>query len=589
MRRPLLALSLLLACSGPAPAPTKQAKPSPPPELPPPLATPPTPTPPPPELPPITPAMLELPWLDVQSDGCTADIAIPPISLADPFTALVVVASAQDEPPTTVPLDCTAPIVAELPRELLAVELPGKTTFQPPRLDVRLEPPAVACGQTLAVAACLRDRAGRLHPGNYSGQSAEARTVSLSHGTWSSEPRFWTPSGPVAETRDLARGWQLVGAEPITGTRVRVGVRAVRRAAGPIVVVTLTSGEQLQLFHAREVWNFARATWVRAADLVAGDRLIGLDAPVEVREVERQRADRWDIDISDVDAPDTYFLGSVLVRDGRPTKGEPVPLRPEELPAHRDDVDILPAPRSYDCQLDTRTEIRRWPDGAAAIALLSAPHPGPPGARVPLACDPKLEFARIPKSLWDAWRADPRTAERLLAVNTESDGHGCMTGVAVTACAAAPDGALTPLLPSARWGLSGPVCFAAGTPIDTLAGPIAIENLPPAAALHSFDVATGEPRVAHVQRRVSRGVRPVLKVTLANGDELRLTAEHPLWLPRAAEFRPAGDLRPGDHLLARDGELQITKITPDGDTEVYELSVDAPDTYFAAGVLAHNY
>ena len=100
---------------------------------------------------------------------------------------------------------------------------------------------------------------------------------------------------------------------------------------------------------------------------------------------------------------------------------------------------------------------------------------------------------------------------------------------------------------------------------------------------------TGEPRVAHVLRRVSRGLRPVLKVTLENGDELRLTAEHPLYLPRAGTFRVAGELRPGDHLLARDGEPRLTSITPDGETEVWELSVDAPDTYFAAGVLAHNY
>nr|WP_276603334.1 Hint domain-containing protein [Nannocystis pusilla] len=157
------------------------------------------------------------------------------------------------------------------------------------------------------------------------------------------------------------------------------------------------------------------------------------------------------------------------------------------------------------------------------------------------------------------------------------------------ACGRAADGTLSPVTGPARWGHSGATCFATGTPIDTPAGPVAIEALAPGATVLSFDVLRGEAQVAHVLRRVSRGERPVLQLRLADGRALRITGEHPLWLPRVGVFRPARDLQVGDRLLGRDGAaLPIESIVPDGTSEVWELSVDAPDTYFADGFLAHN-
>jgi len=46
----------------------------------------------------------------------------------------------------------------------------------------------------------------------------------------------------------------------------------------------------------------------------------------------------------------------------------------------------------------------------------------------------------------------------------------------------------------------------------------------------------------------------------------------------------------GDRLLGTGGiALNVEEVAQDGMSEVWELSVAAPDTYFAGGVLAHNY
>ena len=57
--------------------------------------------------------------------------------------------------------------------------------------------------------------------------------------------------------------------------------------------------------------------------------------------------------------------------------------------------------------------------------------------------------------------------------------------------------------------------------------------------------------------------------------------------------RTTVDLRPGDLLSLRtDGALverRVVSVAPSRRADVYELRVTAPDTYFANGVLVHNY
>ncbi|WP_434415059.1 polymorphic toxin-type HINT domain-containing protein [Nannocystis pusilla] len=570
---------------------------------PPPTLQPPPPSPPPatPEPPALDDAMLTFPWIRGAVDRCALDIDVPLVPLAAPLVSLAVVAR-EAEAGIRDSADCSAPVMIELPRELLAVAAPA-TTRQPARLRVRIEPPRVACEKKYALGVCLRDTSGALHPSRNPNAPDSAHPEVPAEETWRSGPRLLTPSGESGDYLAIRPGLQLVGADPTTGNRVRVDLRSRQeRRSTTMMELRLTTGERIEVPPRQELWRVEQATWIRASEVAAGDRLFGLDGPVEVREVQSNKRSHG-VDVANVSAPDTYFLGRVLVRDGRPTRGEPTPLAPSEDPTQHADVELVAASESYDCALDTTLTVREWPAGAESIVLLAERHPGPPGARVTLQCDPERAFSSVPRTLWDAWHALPATAGRPLTLALEAGEEGwaaeepgftgvvgCSSDVALLACGRAVDGTLSPITGAARWGRSGAVCFATGTPIDTPAGPVAIEALAPGATVLSFDVLRGEAQVSHVLRRVSRGERPVLQLRLADGRALRVTGEHPLWLPHAGVFRPARDLHVGDRLLGRDGAaLPLESIVSDGTSEVWELSVDAPDTYFADGVLAHNY
>jgi len=73
---------------------------------------------------------------------------------------------------------------------------------------------------------------------------------------------------------------------------------------------------------------------------------------------------------------------------------------------------------------------------------------------------------------------------------------------------------------------------------------------------------------------------------------LRTTTDHPLGLPEG-DFVPAGQLRPGQKLLVwKDGRVHSATVlgtTLEGqEREVYNLSVDWPNTFLAADFVTHN-
>ena len=153
-------------------------------------------------------------------------------------------------------------------------------------------------------------------------------------------------------------------------------------------------------------------------------------------------------------------------------------------------------------------------------------------------------------------------------------------------------GALAPMPGArARHGLSGASCFAAGTPISTPHGLVAIEALSPGMELLAYDVERGASQLARVVRVVDRPGRPIFSMTLASGVVLQLTAEHPLWDPAHAAFRRAGERGRKYAAMLRDGSsAAVTAIDDHGErATVYDLSVSGPHTYFAGGVLVHNY
>ncbi|MGB1016416.1 MAG: Hint domain-containing protein, partial [Nannocystaceae bacterium] len=444
-------------------------------------------------------------------------------------------------------------------------------------------------------------RTGKIHPSRRPNEPSVVRMVTRVGEPIEDIPLVLTPSGPT-RSNGIDRGLQLVGADPVKDAYTRVVIRSLRFTERTFVSLKLKSVGHAWIPQRQQVWLVDSKQWVEPAEVSVGDRVYGVNGALEVVQIEAGKQS-YSPEITDVSAPDTYFLNGVLVRERHPSSGETTPLRAEEMPTYQPDVDFRTAPDSYDCNLSAEVTIRKWPVGAESIALLVDRHPGPSGALLEPSCDPQRVFSDIPHSLWGAWKNQSLTSSRpmTLAFETGEEGWeaekpgfdgivGCSNDVSLLACARDAKGSLTPLSKMARWGFTGPACFVTGTPIDTPNGPVAIEELHTGASVLAFDVARGEPRTARVLRRVSRGEQPTLQLRLTDGEVLRVTGEHPLWSPRQQEFVLASKFQAGDWLLGRNGrEIRIEEVAAGETTEVWDLSVDGPDTYFANGVLAHNY
>lgn len=126
-------------------------------------------------------------------------------------------------------------------------------------------------------------------------------------------------------------------------------------------------------------------------------------------------------------------------------------------------------------------------------------------------------------------------------------------------------------------------CVAAGTPIATPAGHRPIETLAPGDPVVGWDAAAGREVVTRVSALVERPASPVVRL-----GELRVTAGHPVLAGGA--WRPAGELAPGDAVVRRGGAIELLgAFGPSGELAVvYDLAVEWPHTYFAAGLVVHN-
>ncbi len=131
-------------------------------------------------------------------------------------------------------------------------------------------------------------------------------------------------------------------------------------------------------------------------------------------------------------------------------------------------------------------------------------------------------------------------------------------------------------------------CVARGTMITTPEGDAAVETLHNGQQVWSYDETSKSLVAATVI-----GIFPSqTDETLLLNDRLRLTAEHPVLAQRKGKsgWVLAGQLRQGDVLLDR--ELQPVRIaslkTVGEEVEVFDVAVDGPHNFFAAGVLVHN-
>ncbi|MFO0659638.1 MAG: Hint domain-containing protein [Polyangiaceae bacterium] len=127
-------------------------------------------------------------------------------------------------------------------------------------------------------------------------------------------------------------------------------------------------------------------------------------------------------------------------------------------------------------------------------------------------------------------------------------------------------------------------CIAIGTPIATPRGPQPIESLHEGDEVWAFDPSTRTRVVTTVRASVRSTAADVIEI--APG--LRVTESHPI-LRADGSFVTAGKLTENDDIVLSDGRLSRARHDAlDTPSDVIELSVDAPHTYIAAGVVVHN-
>jgi predicted lipid-binding transport protein (Tim44 family) len=132
-------------------------------------------------------------------------------------------------------------------------------------------------------------------------------------------------------------------------------------------------------------------------------------------------------------------------------------------------------------------------------------------------------------------------------------------------------------------------CLPAGTPITTLHGSTPIEKLNPGNMILSFD-----PEGKVVSSRVLKifKTRALVLDMETDAGALRTTADHPVGCP-GGEFIPAGQLKAGQKVLVwKEGALQPATVLrinwKERELPLYNLGVEWPNTFLAAGFLTHN-
>ena len=145
-----------------------------------------------------------------------------------------------------------------------------------------------------------------------------------------------------------------------------------------------------------------------------------------------------------------------------------------------------------------------------------------------------------------------------------------------------------------RLGCRGIACFAAGTPVATPSGPIAIDRLEAGDLVLAGDGERGVAarRVLSTKRSARRAV---LAIAIAGdgasrSDVLHVTPEHPFFTPDRG-WRAARDLEPGALVTTDRGLAHIAGVTELAAlTTVFNLEVDDLHTYFvgATHALVHN-
>lgn len=563
----------------------------------------------------------ELPWLSLEAaSDCAVKVSVPLVALEPDVSAVALVLSrgeieqADADAPRggfLVPLSCPEGRVArELPRALFDAAqqagLAGKLN-----VELLLRPPQVTCDKGVAIRACGRTQTGALLPGrNAAGELEPDALVVVPQTGARLHTDVATPSGPIANSSLGDPGAAVLGYDPLTGRVTTTHVQRMVEYRRPRHSVALELTDGRRLVTGSSVTFFvpgpgqSQGAYRQAGSLAKGDALLAEDGRhVEIRAASsadgQQPVQELYVNL-DVSYPDNYFIGGLLVRDAgsRPSARTlpgalPQPLPPADLDP---DMTLRPAPQSYDCQLELRLELRRWPAGADDIAFLAVPVPsaGALGERRQVAYSAERVVLALPQALFGASRAALGTDPLTFVATVGGEGEG-----SPTECDAQYDVLAVPRRLGvslqqqglARSGLAGSYCFVAGTPISTPQGPVPIEALREGTLIDGYDVAHQRMVQTRVRRVHSRDAEQLVRLTLSTGAALDATPEHPFFLPALGEFRRAAQLQPGDRLLTDTGAAAalISTESRGEHATVYNLSVGEPHTYFAGSVLVHNY
>ena len=132
-------------------------------------------------------------------------------------------------------------------------------------------------------------------------------------------------------------------------------------------------------------------------------------------------------------------------------------------------------------------------------------------------------------------------------------------------------------------------CFAAGTPVPTRDGTIAIESIRTGDQVLSQDVTSGTLAFRPVMAVHHNPPDKTLRVTLDNGDSVVASRFHRFWLAGIG-WVMARDLKSGDVVRTFSGLARVVKVSAAPVQPVFNLDVAESRTYFVgkSEMLVHD-
>jgi hypothetical protein len=138
-------------------------------------------------------------------------------------------------------------------------------------------------------------------------------------------------------------------------------------------------------------------------------------------------------------------------------------------------------------------------------------------------------------------------------------------------------------------------CFVAGTQIATPSGTRPIDELRLGDLVLAYDEQAERVVPRPVVETFVHPDHPVGALPLSDGRVLRVTANHPIYLPDQQRYADAGELTGDERLLTLSGSAQTSsliagafRVSAADPVTVYNISVAGEHNYFAEGVLVHN-